>query len=88
MENKDWDADVDNIVSRAFVHTHPHCPNHKGEDFSDQDKMLGKLPGISTVYLGTPKGMLYSYDASTDTEHQVSSSMPVSTHRFPDCKTQ
>ena len=88
FENKNWNADVDNVVCKAFVHTHPKCPGHDGENFSDPDIILGKLPGISEIYLGTPTGMLHAYDGNTNTQRQVSSSMPVCTHPFTDCKTQ
>ena len=68
----------------AFVHTHPSCTCHVGEEFSDQDKWLTNLPGISTVYLGTPNGMLYSYDGSNDSTYLVSSSMPKASVKYPD----
>ena len=88
FENKNWNADVDNVVCKAFVHTHPNCKCHDRENFSDPDKALSHLPGISNVYLGTPNGMLYAYDGNTDSQRTVSSAMPVSTHRFLNSKTK
>ncbi len=86
FENKNWNADVDNVVCKAFVHTHPNCGSHDVENFSPADKFAGKLPGISSVYLGTPNGKLYVYDGKTDTEHEILASIPKAPSTFPDCK--
>lgn len=83
-----WDIDIGTVAPSGFVYTHPYCKYHDRENFSDPDIMLIKLPGISTVYLGTPRGMLYAYDGSNDTQYAVSSGMPKAAVRFPDCKTK
>ena len=45
----------------AFVHTHPHCILHEGEEFSPEDKSLVNKYGMFYCYLGTPLGKLLRY---------------------------
>ncbi len=66
----------------AFVHTHPSCACHVGDDFSKQDKFLTLLPGISTVYLGSPKGVLYGYEGGNNEIWTVSVDMPMAAFKF------
>lgn len=66
----------------AFVHTHPSCACHVGDDFSKQDKLLTLLPGVTTVYLGSPKGILYGYERGRRVIRTVSEEMPLAAFKF------
>ena len=66
----------------AFVHTHPSCACHVGDDFSKQDKFLTLLPGVTTVYLGSPKGILYGYKRGCSDIRTVSVEMPLAAFKF------
>ena len=45
----------------AFVHTHPYCNGHDGNNFSPQDKSLVTRYGMTACYVGTPEGKLLKY---------------------------
>lgn len=68
----------------AFVHTHPSCACHAGDVFSKQDMSLISLPGISAVYLGSPKGILYAYEGDVKGIRVVSEEMPFASFKFAD----
>lgn len=84
---EDWNLEMGTILPKAFVHTHPSCTCHIGEEFSDPDKMLTSIPGIDIVYLGTPDGMLYSYD-KVNGKVTVSAEMPVAPIEHTNSKTK
>lgn len=77
---------VEKFLPVAFVHTHPSCACHAGDTFSDQDKMLTYLPGISTVYLGSPSGRLYAYDGKNKAIQIISTNLPSTHFKFPNAK--
>ncbi len=47
--------------SVGWVHTHPKCNCHIGDDFSSTDKWLTNLPGIKQCYLATSDGTVLKY---------------------------
>lgn len=84
---EDWDIEIGTVTPVAFVHTHPACTCHKGETFSPQDEMLVNIPGVAVVYLGTPKGILYSYDEVNGVK-TISTSLPVAPIIYTNSKTK
>lgn len=78
---------VEKFLPVAFVHTHPSCRCHAGDTFSDQDKVLTRMPGISTVYLGSPSGRLYAYDGKSKAIRIISTNLPSTQFKFPNADT-
>ena len=79
---------LSNPVSVAFVHTHPSCECHRGNQFSDVDKWIvdsDVFPNIESIYLGTPSGQMIRYDSSGRTV-TVTSNLPVAQIKFPRAK--
>ncbi len=79
-------VDLGTVKPCAFVHTHPSCICHIGEDFSDVDIKLTNIPNIDAVYLGTPKGILYKYTQSDGKKQEVYSDLPKATNTFQNSK--
>lgn len=68
---KDKDSNIKSVSwvsAKWFAHTHTHCTGHDGENFSDADKSTVTTWGMSSIYLGTPKGRVKRWRTKDGTQ--------------------